>query len=181
MVINDDRSSLRPLDGVGVRGEGGGPGDVAVAGGVECVAAFGEGPAGASVKFTQREEVGGDVGFGPGEAFLTTGKLVHQGEAQVLFFGGEIDFKEAGAELVGGFPTDLAAEAGLVAGGLEIAQVRQEIEENGLEELPVLSASGEEGTKPEFIAFGFVDVEGGEVTLAGSGDIEAQTELRVSS
>ena len=60
------------LLGVGVGGEGGGPGDVAVAGGVQRVATFGEDPAGAGVDFAESEEIGGDVLFGAGEAFLAT-------------------------------------------------------------------------------------------------------------
>ena len=50
--------------GMGVGGEGAGPGDVAMAGGVEGVAAFGEDPAGAGVDFAQGEVIGGDVLFG---------------------------------------------------------------------------------------------------------------------
>src|SRR2546428_5581218 len=53
-IIHEDGSA----DGafvfsVGVRGKGAGPGDVAVAGGIESVAAFGKGPAGAGVKFAE--------------------------------------------------------------------------------------------------------------------------------
>src|SRR5258706_16075172 len=47
--------------GMGVRGEGTGPGDVAMAGGVESVAAFGEDPTGAGVNFAEGEVVRGDV------------------------------------------------------------------------------------------------------------------------
>ena len=76
--------------------------------------------------------------------------------------------------VLGGFPADLAAEAGLIAGGLDARQVLEEIEQNGFEEVPVFGATGEEGEEPEFGAYGFLDVEGGEVALAGGGDVEAE-------
>ena len=41
----------------------GGPGDVAVAAGVEGVAAFGEDPPSAAIGFAESEKVGGDVGL----------------------------------------------------------------------------------------------------------------------
>jgi NADH-quinone oxidoreductase subunit D len=37
-----------------------------------------------------------------------------------MFFGGEIDGEEAAGVVLGGFPADLAAEAGFVASGLSI-------------------------------------------------------------
>ncbi len=94
-------------------GEDAGLGDVAMAGEVEGVAAFAEDPAGAVVGFAEGKEVGGEVGIGFGEVFLGDGELVHEGEAEVVFFGGEIDLEEAAGEFAGGFPADLAAEAGL--------------------------------------------------------------------
>lgn len=122
--------------GMCVGGEGAGPGDVAVAGGVGMVAALGEVPAGASVDFAEREIVLGDVGIGAREAFFGNGKLVHEGEAEVVFAGGEIDFEEAVPELGGGLPADLAAEAGFIAGGLDGAEVMEEEEEESFEEVP---------------------------------------------
>ena len=120
-VFHEDGSveGLEVIAGVGEGGEGSGPGDVAVAGGVVSVAAFGEGPSGAVMNFVQGEEVGGDVVMVFGKVFLGGGELVHEGEAEVEFFGGEVDLGEAGAELVGGFPADLASETRFVAGGLE--------------------------------------------------------------
>src|SRR5437867_270053 len=96
--LDDDAPSGAFAFGVGMSGESGGPGDVAVAGGVQGVAAFGEGPAGAGVEFADGEEIGGDVLLGAGETFFGDGKLVHEGEAEVLFFGGEVDFEKAAAE-----------------------------------------------------------------------------------
>src|SRR5882672_11676812 len=79
-----------PVGMMGLCGEAGGPGNVAVAGRVEGVPAFAEDPAGALVSFAQREEVGGDVLFGPGEPLLSAGELVHECETEVVLFGGEI-------------------------------------------------------------------------------------------
>ena len=75
----------------GIAGEGAGPGDVAVTGGIESVAAFGESPARTVVGLAQREIVGSDVLFGAGEPFFGDGKLVHQRESKVVFEAGEID------------------------------------------------------------------------------------------
>ena len=160
--------------GMGVGGEGTGPGDVAMASGIEGVAAFVECPAGAGVNFAEGEIVGGNVLLGAGEAFFGNGELIHESEAEVVFFGGEIDFGEAAAESGGGFPTDLASEAGLIARGVDILQVVQEVKENGFEEVPIFGAGGEEGTEPEDVGFGTVDVKGGEVALTGGGDVETE-------
>src|SRR5207249_903964 len=165
--------------GMGVGGEGGGPGDVTVAGGVEGVPALGEGPAGAGVEFADGEEIGGDVLLGAGESFFGDRKLVHEGEAEILFFGGEVDFEETATELAGGFPTDLAAEAGFVAGGASRGKIFQETKENGAKEVPIFGAHGKERAEPEGGVFEFVNVEGGEITLAGGGDVEAEAELGV--
>ena len=131
MVVNHAAADPAFGFGMGVRGEGGGPGDVAVAAGVEGVAAFGEDPAGAGVLFTKSEVVGGDVGMIFGEMLFGVGKLIHERYAEVLLFGGEVDFHELAGELGGGFPTDLAAETGFVAGGLNVFEVAQEKEKNG--------------------------------------------------
>jgi len=161
---------------VGVGGEGAGPGDVAVAGRVEVIAAFAEDPARGGVTFSQGEVIGGDVVLGFGEAFLGGGELVHEGEAEVVFFAGEIDGSEAARETFASVPTDLLAEAGAVAGGLETAEGAQEGEEDGGEQVPVFGAGGEEGAEPEFIADGLIDVDDSEAALAAGGDIEAEAE-----
>jgi hypothetical protein len=93
-----------------------------------------------------------------------------------MFLGGEIDLEEAAGEFGGGFPTDLAAEAGFIAGGLEVGETPEEEEEDGFEEVPILGSAGEEGAKPEAVAFCFIEVEDGEVALTGSGDVEAEAE-----
>ena len=80
--------------GVGVRGEGGGPGDVAVAGWVVVVATFSEEPFGAGVDFTEGEKIGSDVGVVFWEMFFGDGELVHQRKAEVLLFCGEVDLTQ---------------------------------------------------------------------------------------
>ncbi len=160
--------------GMGEGGESASPGDVAMAGRVERVLGFAEDPFGAVVGFAESEVVGGDVGFGPGEAFFGHGELVHEGETEVVFFGGEVHFCESAGEVFGGFPADLTAEAGLVTGGLEVFEVFEEVEQDGFEEVPIFGAASAEGAEPEFIAARFVDVDAGEVALAGSGDVEAE-------
>jgi len=40
------------------------------------------------------EIIGGDVLVGPGEAFFGDRKVVHEGEGEVVFGGGEIDFEK---------------------------------------------------------------------------------------
>ena len=57
----------------------------------------------------------------------------------------------------------------------------EEKEEDGLKEIPIFGTSGEESSKPEVGAFDFVDVDGGEIPLAGSGDVETETERAVGS
>ena len=94
-----------------------------------------------------------------------------------MLFGAEIDGDEAGAETLGGFPADLATEAGFVAGSAEGAEAGEEAEEDGFEEVPVFGAAGEEGAKPELGAEGLVEVEDGEVAVAGGGDVEAEAEV----
>ena len=175
-VVNDHRKGLGFALGMGVRGEGGGPGDVAMTGGVVVVAAFGKGPFGAGVGFTEGEEIGGDILLGAREAFLAGGELVHESEAEVALFGGEVDGEEAAAEAGGGFPADLAAEAGFIASAREGRQALEEKEENGFEELPIIGAGGEESAEPEVRSVGLIEVEHGEVALAAGGDVEAQTE-----
>ena len=77
-----------------------------------------------------------------------------------------------------GFPTDLTADAGGVAGGVDAAEAK-EGGEDGFEEMPVVGAAGEEAAKPEVGVFEFVDVDGGEVAVTAGGDIEAQAILGV--
>jgi len=112
-VFHDDGSGdvLGVVVGVSEGGEGGGPGDVAMAGGVVSVAAFGENPFRAGVNFAEGEEVGGDVVMVSGEVFLGGRELVHDSEAEVVLSGGEVHFLEPVGALVGGFPANLAAES----------------------------------------------------------------------
>jgi hypothetical protein len=137
-----------------------------VAGRVVVVGAFGEDPALADVVFAESKVVGGDVDFGLGESFLGDGELVHESETQVVFTGAKIDLTEAIGEGVGGFPADLATEAVLIAGARDRAEVAQEEEKDGLNEVPIVGATGKEGLKPEIAAFRLVDVDGREVTFA---------------
>ncbi len=162
--------------GVGMAGECAGPGDVTVAGRVKGVGFLDKGPACAGVNFPKREIVLGDVLFGARETFLRGRELVHEGEAEVVFGGGEIDLEEIGTEVGSSFPADLAAKAAFIARTADGTEVLQEKEESGFEEVPIFSAGAEQGAKPEFGALGFVDVDDGEVALAGSGDVEAQAE-----
>src|SRR6266446_751772 len=162
---------------MGVRGKGASPGDVAVAGGVEGIAAFGEGPACAVVEFAESEEIGSDVLLGAGEAFFGDRELVHEGKTEVLFFSGEVDLEEPVAELVGGFPTDLATEAGFIAGTTDGGQMLEEIEEDGFEKVPVFGTDSEERAEPKFCALGFVDIESSEISFARGGDIEAEASI----
>ena len=156
-----------------------GPGDIAVAGEVVVVAAFAEEPFGAGEILAQRKEVGRDVGVVFGEMFFGAGELIHEGEAQVLLFCGEVYLGEFVRVLLGSFPTDLTSEAGFVACRLEAREFFEEEEEDGFDEVPVFGATGEESTKPEVIGAGFVDVDGTEVALAGGGNIKSQAELRI--
>jgi len=95
-----------------------------------------------------------------------------------LLFRSEVDLEEAAAAvMLGGFPADLAAKTGLIAGGLEVRETLEKIERERFEEMPILGATGKERAQREFVAAGLVDVEGGEVALAGSGDVEAEAEL----
>jgi len=98
-----------------------------------------------------------------------------------VFFGSEIDFEETAGELARGFPTNLAAEAGFVASALNGVEVAEKIKENGFEEVPVFGSHGKKASEPEIGAFGFVNVEAGEIALAGGGDVEAETEGAVGS
>jgi hypothetical protein len=61
VFVGHGRASLAAALGVGVGGEGGGPGDIAMAGGIVGVGGFAEGPFGAGMSFTKSEEIGGDI------------------------------------------------------------------------------------------------------------------------
>ena len=158
-------------------GESAGPGDVAMAGGVVEVAAFAESPFAAVVGFAEGEVISGDVLFAFGKAFFGNRELIHKGKTEVVLFRAEVDLKKAAGMVLGGFPTDLASEPGLITGGLEVAEMVEEVKKGGFEKVPVFGATGEEGTQPEFVGFGFVNVDDGEVALAGGGDVETQAEL----
>ena len=110
-----------------------------------------------------------------GEPFFGDGELVHEREAELVFFGGEVDSEKATTEVLLGFPTDLIAKPGAIAGAFDAGKLFHEKEENSFEEIPVIGARGEEGAEPEFVAFWFVQVEDGEVALAAGGDVEAQS------
>ena len=62
----------------------------------------------------QGKVIGGDILVTSRNPFLRGGELVHESKAEIMFFGGEVHFREATAELSGGFPTDLFAEAGFI-------------------------------------------------------------------
>ena len=162
---------------MGEGGEGGGPGDVTVAGQVQVVAAFGEDPLGASMDFTEGEIIGGDVLVGPREALADGGELVHEGKTEVVLFRGEVDAFKAAAELAAGFPTDLAAKSAGIARGFSGSEAAHELEKDGLEEVPIFGPAAKEGTQPEIFAGGLVYVNDGEIALATGGDVEAETKV----
>src|SRR2546423_14141369 len=118
---------------MGFAGQSAGPGDVTMTGGVGAIAPFAEDPLRAGVGFAEGEIIGGDVQFALGKALFRNRKLVHESEAELLFFGGEIDAQEAAGGALGGFPTNLAAESGFVASSLDPGQVFEEKEEDRFE------------------------------------------------
>jgi len=69
----------------------------------------------------------------------------------------------------------LATETAGVTGGNDGTKFGQKLEEDGLEEVPVFGAAGKESAEPEVVAFAFVNIDDGEVALAGGGDIEAKS------
>src|SRR5215472_5854282 len=91
---------------IGGGGEGASPGEVAMAGGVEQVAAFGEFPGFAREQFAEGKIVLRDVRLILGEYFFGDAQLVHQRETQVVFLEDEVDGLKLTGELVGGFPAD---------------------------------------------------------------------------
>ena len=46
--------------------------------------------------------------------------------------------------------------------------------ENSFQEVPILRAHREERAEPEFGTTGFIEVKGGEITIATGGDVETQ-------
>jgi len=151
------------------------PGNVAMGVGVESVRALGEKPFGAGEMFAEREEVGGDIGMGTGEALFAHGKLVHEREAEDVFFAGEIDGAKFAGEKASHFPADLATETGFIAAGLEVGKLAQENGEDGADEMPILSAAGKERREFEGAALEFVEVDDGEIAAARGSDVEAET------
>src|SRR6266496_3095038 len=73
-----------------------------------------------------------------------------------------------------GFPTDLAAEAGLITRRLDGVNVLEEVEQDALKEIPILGAGGEKGAQPEVRPFDFIDVKGSQVAFAAGGNVKAQ-------
>src|SRR5207247_10268851 len=71
-------------------------------------------------------------------ALFCNRELVHQSEAEVVFFGGEIDGEEAAAEVLFGFPTDLTAQAGFVTGSPDAFNVAEESKQDGFGEVPAI-------------------------------------------
>src|SRR4051812_5951163 len=85
--------------GIGVTGESAGPGDIAMADGIQGVTALDESPSGAGVAFTQRKVIGSDVLVATGEPLFAHGELIHKGEAEVVLFPTEIYFEERTGKL----------------------------------------------------------------------------------
>ena len=161
---------------MGVGGEGAGPSDVAVAGGVEAVARFAEDPPGAVITFAEGEIISSDVLLASGKTLLSGGKLVHESKTEVVLFAGEIDGGKFAAVLLAGFPADLAAKAGFVAGSADVAKLPHKGIKNGFDKIPIFGATGEESAEPELFAFALVDIDNGEVALAAGRDIETEAE-----
>ena len=90
-----------------------------------------------------------------------------------MLFGGEINFEETAGELAGGFLANLATQAGFVARSLNRAKFTEEFEKNRFEKIPIFSAASKQATQPEFFAPGLVNIDGGKVSLAAGGDVEA--------
>ena len=119
MIVNDASPDGRFALGMRMAGQGAGPSNVTMAGGVQSVATFVEGPAGAGMDFTESEVIGGNILVTTREPFLGNGKLVHESEAEVVLFGSEVYFHETAGELAGGFPANLTAKAGFVSRALD--------------------------------------------------------------
>ena len=68
------------------------------------------------MRFAQGKVIGGNIVFASWKALFGHRELVHQGKTEVMLFGGEVDPHKTAREMFGGFPADLAAQAGLIAG-----------------------------------------------------------------
>ncbi len=158
--------------------QGASPGDIAMARRVERVFAFGEIPFVAVEHFFERIVIAGDIVFAAREPLLRDAQLVHQVETKVMLLAGEVHRFPARTEFLRRFPTDLAAQTGFVAGAFERTGRVHEIEQDGLEKVPVFGATGEQGAKPMFVALFLVDINDGQITRATGGDVEAEPERR---
>jgi len=112
-------------------------------------------------KLAKGEKVRGDVLFAAGKSFLGGGELLHESETEVVLFAAEVDGDETAAEMAGGVPTDLAAEAGSIARRLNGPQLGKEFEEHSAQEVPIFRAAGEEGAQPKLRALHFVNIDDG--------------------
>ena len=171
MIVNDTRTGGGLALGVGVSGEGTGPGDVAMAGGVQGIATFVENPTSTGMNFAESEIIGSYVLVSAGKALFRDGELVHKGETEAMLFTGEIDFEKTAGKLFSGFPTDLTAETGLVAGTLDGVDTPKKAEQGSLEKVPIFRAGSEKGAEPKLGAIDFVKVEGGEIALAHTAQV----------
>jgi hypothetical protein len=161
-----DSASAVGVATVGFGGETTGPGDIAMGIRVQAVGGFGEEPFGAGVVLAEGEEVGGDVPLPARKAFFPHSELVHEGETEVVLFAGKVHSREVAAETFAGFPTDLATQAGRVAAAFDRVEVEHEGIEDGLDEVPILGATGEkalEGCGPAVAAFELIDIDDGEI------------------
>src|SRR5947209_5295425 len=92
---------------------------------VEAVAAFAKCPFIAGEELAQSKVIGGDVLLAARKSFFGGGELIHEREAEVVLFRGEIHTRENTAVALASLPTDLFAEPGFVTGSphtLERAQ-----------------------------------------------------------
>lgn len=90
-----------------------------------------------------------------------------------MFAGAEVDGGKSPRETLSSFPTDLAANAGGIAGGVDRAKAK-ESKEDCFKKVPIVGATGEEAAEPEVGTLEFVNVDGGEIAVAAGGDIEAE-------
>src|SRR4051812_33994270 len=107
-------------------GESTGPGDVAMTGWIVGIVALHKNPAVALKDFAEGEEIGGDVLLAFGETLLGSRELVHEGKAEIMLLAGEVDGGKDGWIGLGSLPTDLASQAGFVAGSLNVANHPEE-------------------------------------------------------
>ena len=74
-----------------MRGQGAGPGDIAVTGRVIGIVTFHKNPTVTLEDFTEGKEVGGNVLMAFGKALPGGGELVHEGQAEIMLLAGEVD------------------------------------------------------------------------------------------